>query len=293
VENESAAGISVVDRRQVTFLQAEGAEPLPSQLALREVSQELAAKIWLVLYGSLNATKVTMDYSPNRIGTAWREILSDWFVNHEHGFADEFTSELPAWTVVLKAKIASRRYLDVFEFLQFVLRHRNAPSAVIQGIAKALADSRAAYFITDRTIYPKASETEGQVLEDALSRLRHAEYGGARLHLATAATLLSQGDYAGSVRESASAVESIARTIEPEADKLSTALAKLQSSGRVHNGLRAAMNSLYGYASDEEGVRHSLVFQGASMVDEPDAIFMLGACASFITFVIRKGNLLP
>ncbi len=29
------------------------------------------------------------------------------------------------------------------------------------------------------------------------------------------------------------------------------------------------------------------------MVDESDAIFMLGACASFITFVIRKGNLQP
>lgn len=293
MENESPSGSLVVDRRAITFLQAEGAQDLPSQLALREVSQELCAKLWSVLYDSLYASRRVVDYGDDLIGSAWQDILSDWFVNHEHGFADEFTKKLAVWVLVLKGKIASRRYLDVFEFLQFAIRHRAAPSAFINGVAKALVDSRAAYFLADRTIYPKSSEIEGSVLEDALVRLRPAEYGGARSHLSAAATLLSTGDFAGSVRESASAVESIARTIEPGAEKLSSALSKLQSSGRIHNGLRSAMNSLYGYASDEEGVRHSLVFQDAPMVDEADAIFMLGACASFITFAIRKGNLRP
>lgn len=288
--NESTTEDTVVDRRNLTFLQAEGAEPLPAQLALREVSKELSAKLWYVFHESIKKTVLTTPYFASRLGGAWCSILQDWFVNHEHGFVDEFTNEADAWILVLKVKFTNRRYLEVFEFVQFVIRHEAVPPELAHGLSHALTASRAGYFISDLTIYPKVSELEGQILSDAVSRLNVTEYGGARSHLSSAAKLLSLGDFAGSVRESASAVESIARTVEPQADKLSAALSKLQSSGRMHNGLRAAMNSLYGYASDEEGVRHSLVFQDVAKVDEADAIFMLGACASFITFVIRKGD---
>ncbi|HAE28382.1 MAG TPA: hypothetical protein DCG58_14560, partial [Hyphomonas adhaerens] len=45
---------------------------------------------------------------------------------------------------------------------------------------------------------------------------------------------------------------------------------------------------LYGYTSDEEGVRHALVFNEKSTVDEVDALFMLGACASFVSYLLAR-----
>lgn len=53
----------------------------------------------------------------------------------------------------------------------------------------------------------------------------------------------------------------------------------------MHGAFRTALVNLYGYASDEEGIRHSLLEQGAAKVTERDAIFMLGVCASFATYL--------
>src|SRR5947207_1400575 len=45
------------ERKRLTFAQAEGAEPLPSQLALKEISPELRARLWAVVYNSLEKSK--------------------------------------------------------------------------------------------------------------------------------------------------------------------------------------------------------------------------------------------
>jgi hypothetical protein len=45
---------------------------------------------------------------------------------------------------------------------------------------------------------------------------------------------------------------------------------------------------LYGFASDEHGVRHPLLDKGDASVTEEDAMFMLGTCASLVTFFTRS-----
>ncbi len=42
------------DRKALTFEQAEGIVPLPTQLLPKEVSQELSALLWAVVHASLN-----------------------------------------------------------------------------------------------------------------------------------------------------------------------------------------------------------------------------------------------
>ena len=42
------------DRKRLTFEQAEGAEPLPSQLKLKEVSNELRALLWNIFFRELS-----------------------------------------------------------------------------------------------------------------------------------------------------------------------------------------------------------------------------------------------
>ena len=60
--------------------------------------------------------------------------------------------------------------------------------------------------------------------------------------------------------------------------------------GHIHGAMKAAFSSLYGYASDEEGVRHALVLGSDAQVDETDAMFMLGACAAFVSYLVSKGR---
>lgn len=67
-------------------------------------------------------------------------------------------------------------------------------------------------------------------------------------------------------------------------------LGVLEQHGHLHGGLKAAFSKLYGYSSDEEGVRHALVFGNEAQVDEANALFMLGACASFVSYLLARGT---
>ena len=56
----------------------------------------------------------------------------------------------------------------------------------------------------------------------------------------------------------------------------------------LHPALKAAFGSLYGYTSDESGVRHALTEDGRT-VDFHEAKFMLVVCSAFVNFVNGKG----
>lgn len=105
-----------------------------------------------------------------------------------------------------------------------------------------------------------------------------------------AATALKRGAWHESVRESITAVESAAVRLAPEHKTLGKALNELERRGHLKGGLKAAFSKLYGYTNDEEGIRHALVFEGAAKVDETDALFMLGACASFVSYLLARST---
>ncbi|WP_146168594.1 AbiJ-NTD4 domain-containing protein [Sphingomonas sp. PP-CE-3G-477] len=280
-----------LDRRSISFSQAEGAVALPSQLALREVSNELIARLWDVIQSSLRSTQRTTGLSYAELGGVWPDILRKWHIEFEHGFADEYSKRVQSWEPRIKAIFASRDYLKIFDFIQFVARRIGTDGSLYKALQTALTVSRSAYLLHDGTLFPKVSEEEGAALTLALNLLGKNRLTGARKHLFQAGLSLSSGDYPGSVRESISAVESVVLVLDPSTDKIGAALSNLERAGKIHRGLKTAFGALYGYTSDSEGIRHALVFENAATVDETDAIFMLGACASFVTFVIRKGAL--
>jgi hypothetical protein len=117
-----------------------------------------------------------------------------------------------------------------------------------------------------------------------------AEFHGARAHLRNAGSELTAGNYADSIRESIQAVESVARVLEPSAKSLAPALAKLEKSVRIHHNLQAGFGQLYNFTSDEKGIRHQLLDKLGAKVDETDALYMLGSCAAFVSYLINKAR---
>jgi hypothetical protein len=53
--------------------------------------------------------------------------------------------------------------------------------------------------------------------------------------------------------------------------------------------MKKGFASLYAYTSDEGGIRHALL-EDAAKVDETDALFMLGACAAFVSYILNKAR---
>ncbi|MCK1469982.1 hypothetical protein [Bradyrhizobium sp. CW10] len=127
-----------------------------------------------------------------------------------------------------------------------------------------LENCRAAYRIEDGVFWPTASTEEADALIQANTALSASQFGGAKTHLKNAASKLTEGDYPASVRESISAAESVARVLEPTGD-LSKALSGLEQRIALHPALKKAFLSLYGYTSDEKGIRHALLSEGAAI----------------------------
>ena len=97
----------------------------------------------------------------------------------------------------------------------------------------------------------------------------------------------SNPDFRNSVKESISAVERVAslRTGEKHGT-LGQLLKKLESRIELHPALKNAFGSLYGWTSDDSGIRHAL--SEKETADFEDAKFMLVVCSAFINYVEGK-----
>ena len=281
-----------IERKRLTFAQAEGAVPLPQQLALGEVSPELRAKLWVIVHESLLCSRQHYDWTSYRQGSylqkPWSEILYRKHILRDHRMADEFKNSFEDLSPELKQVFQRGGYIEIFDLLEWFLHQSGCPLDADK-VQIALKTSRAAYRLLDdgKTIVPIVSDTDRQTLDRAFVDLAKSEFEGARTHLVAAASHLTRGDAAGSIRESIHAVESVARCLGGT-NSLAGALQRLKADKKLHPALERSFKDLYGFTSDEKGIRHPLLDKGNSNVDETDAIFMIGACSAFVSYLVGK-----
>jgi hypothetical protein len=272
-------------RRRLNFEQAEGLAPLPDQLAFGQVSDELRAVLWAFIHGQIQESTHKGTY----VVDPWADVLRTVHVYRNHRPSDEFSSKASDVVGNLKPIFFEGSYHHIYGWLQFVMEHLSVAgfSARVDSI---LNYCRAPYRVVDGyVICPIASEQDAATVKAAFADLKKSGLDGAREHLRSAATNLTQGKFADSVRESIHAVESVARRLEPSAE-LSKALAKLEQSASIHGALKTGFLAIYGYTSDQEGIRHALIDDANANVDETDALFMIGACSAFVSYLINKGR---
>ena len=94
--------------------------------------------------------------------------------------------------------------------------------------------------------------------------------------------------YADCMKQAASALESALKIAGgDDTGRMAQWLARFEEQyGALHPALRTAIDKLYGYASDEEGVRHGAT--APVTVGEPEARAMLVTCSALVNFLIRK-----
>ena len=275
--------------RYLTFSQAQGYEELPSFLALEEVSGEARIKLWNLL-----SVAAWYKYMSTRFMEGdWEPILGDISSDFFRIPIDEFKPNAPTTLELFKrSMLRDLPFNRLFDLLQMIMRHTECPMDFTLAVADIFRQSRLAYIVDVQkpaTILPAATEHEGQAIVGAIEEFRAAGLEGTEAHLRNAGQLINQGDWPGSVRESMHAVESVARQLDPEASKtLGPALKSLEKSGQLHPALENAFRKLYGYTSDEEGIRHPLITASESPVGQDEAVFMLGACASFASYLWRR-----
>ena len=152
---------------------------------------------------------------------------------------------------------------------------------------RILEEEASAYRIIDNIVVPLTSEQELMAIDTA----HHSPYEPVNTHIRKALELFSdrkKPDYENSIKESISAVESMCCIIcQDDKATLGKALKQIKNKGvQIHPSLEKSFDALYGYTSDEKGIRHGGVsFSNAS---PEDAKYMIITCSAFINYLIEK-----
>lgn len=184
-------------------------------------------------------------------------------------------------------------WFEVYDFIDFVAN--NYPLDSLSDRFKELCNvilerEVAGYRFIGGKIIPITAEEEITEIEEALGVTDSLK--PVSIHLKTALDLFSNRespDYRNSIKESISAVEAICRLITSN-DKatLGDALKLITNKIKLHSALQQSFNKLYGYTSDEGGIRHSLLDEPT--LDFEDAKYMLVSCSAFINYLKLKAS---
>ena len=111
----------IARRKRLTFAQAEGASPLPTQLKRTDVSQELRAVLWKCIHDEIKGSAES-DGFVWYLRKPWSHILEQVHVYHDHQLVSRglSTQLKPALQSVEKV-FSSGDYLAIYGWLQFVL----------------------------------------------------------------------------------------------------------------------------------------------------------------------------
>ena len=199
------------------------------------------------------------------------------------------------WAAVLKKLrqyFFECQWYEVYDFIEFVANNYNAigfRDNFSRACNSVLEQEVSAYRFVNGSI---AQITEQHEIEEIEQVVKSGSEATAT-HIQRALELLSDRehpDYRNSVKESISAVESfVSTTLGAKKGTLGQLLKQLEGQIDLHPALKVAFEKLYGYTSDEDGIRHAIIDR--ERVDFHDAKFLLVACSAFINFVIGKtGN---
>ena len=278
------------DRR--TFSQRFDYAPLPEPMRLEEISSDLRREIW-------NATReVLLAIRTARVGCYYFDRKACRFIERVLGSVlktaeDEIDTEYGAVLDLFKVLILQPRFSEVLDLVE-MFSSEEPKGYFANRIADSFERHAAAYWL-DATrrpyqFFPRSNRAQGDTTREAINAVRDAGMEGANTHLRQAAEHINGGRFADSVKDSILAVESVARIINPKAEKtLGPALNSLEKCGVIrHPVLKQTFSKLYGYTSDEQGIRHALLDKAAPAVDIDEAMFMFGACASFAAYLANK-----
>ena len=276
-------------RPNVPFSQRTGLEPIPPQLKLGEVSEELRRLLDYCIKLEIERNQSYMLNVGPVFKGQWKRVAMDMHVCFFGLPFDKFKNRTSDSKNYIGDFIQVSGIGKLFDLVEFFVQRPECSEELKSELSNAFITARAAYRIFDnRYIAAIGTEEQGAAFERAIADAEASNATAARKQLIAAGVALRNANWSGSVRESIHAVEAMAIRLAPGTKKLGDALTVLEQHGHLHGSLKAAFGSLYGYSSDEEGVRHALVFSDDAQVDEADALFMLGACASFVSYLLAR-----
>ncbi len=269
------------------FSRRHGYEPLPEAMRLEYLSREFRIQIWNLIRNSV-IDRADFFFATDHAKRFLERVLGRLTKMPE----DEVNTE--SAMAFMKDLVLDGSFSSVLDLVELVSNDDASWLPFAEQVHDLFEHHAAPYrFDISRPPFhfiPRGSKEQGEAIQQAVDTLRQAKMDGASAHLKKAAEAMNGGRYAESVGNSIHAVESVACLIDPKAAKtLGPALKSLKDRGVLnHEALAKGFAALYGYSSNEQGIRHALLDRSEANVGLDEAMFMYGACASFSAYLVSK-----
>ena len=279
-----------------SFSQRYGYEPLPEPMKLEELSTNLRQEIWIEVREFLlerrDATSLIM--GPCHFTEQARRFIERVVGRYTKRPGDTISAGYDEVLTNFKRIILNHKFNQIIDLIELMVNDRDITEDFVKRMSNSFEQCAAAYWLDESQqpyrFIPRSSKEQGEATQQAIETIRENDLGGAAAHLRQATEHINARHYGDSITDSIHAVESVARVIDPKASKaLAPALDSIEKAGLLkHAALKAAFKKLYGYTSDEQGIRHPLLDQDSPNVGLDEAMFMFGACASFAAYLAQK-----
>lgn len=187
--------------------------------------------------------------------------------------------------------ILSAYWYEIYDFIDIhvSLLEEDERRKRIKQYNELLEQEKSGYRIVNGEVAPITDRVEINAIEQAAN----TKFQSVNQHIQKALNLyadIKNPDYENSIKESISAVESMCCIITGLSGanaSLGKALKKLKDCGiHIHQAMENAFLALYGYTSDENGIRHGGI--DFKYAPPEDAKYMLISCSAFVNYLIEK-----
>lgn len=289
----------------MTFSQRMKLVPVREAIQVESLDSETRAAIWNILLPFISA--IEREYPPIA-RSIWMDLYQQPAdrVPQMRRAHYEIVSDEELYCRFFRQKVIDGNWYECLDFVEYVAneeRRREWHIALYDNMERKykayvpgpdnfngiFEQYMVGYRFVNGEITPIANTTEIQSIEDAIENAQSSVQellSKALKHLSNR----TNPDYAKSVECAISAVEAQCCIILG-LDKvtLGDALKQLEKRGvRLHPALKDSFLKLYGFTSNEAGIRHGTI--KPSNVDQSLAKFMLVSCSAFVNYLIANGQ---
>ena len=257
-------------------------------IQLTDIDLSLFNRIWNIFYNreyAIRSSRLSFRSCPGRA----EQVLDA--LGYSYTYPDDYVDHNKN-IEKLKNRLIDSEWYVIYDFAEIYVSlfpQKSERQLLEKELNVVLTEEKSGYRMVDGLIMPITNKHELSSLKKSMK----TKYESVNQHITKAALLYSRRknpDYENSIKESISAVEAICCIITGMTGAQATlgaAIKKLKDSGvHIHGAMEKAFLALYGYTSDENGIRHG----GIDFTSAPaeDAKYMLISCSAFVNYLIEK-----
>lgn len=269
--------------KDMTFSKRMNISPSVPILQVKSMDDRLRTSLWNAIYshmlepGSNQTTEQSSCY----------RIIKDIWANSLYFSLDGIPIFFNDTVNSIKKEFFNFKWNEVYDLIEYIAVKYEKSGALeyIELCNEYLKRENSGYRFAGTQLIEITNETELNEIIEA-SKL-NGKFGFASTHIKTAIAAFSdrnEPDYRNAGKEAISAIEAVCNSLlGKKTSGVKDGLKFLVDTHGLHKALSTGFNTLYGYTSDKEGVRHALMDKDD--FTKADAKYLIVTCSAFVNYV--------